>query len=1180
MKKIITFLCLLFLSVTTWGQTYDLSIPVMSPEAASLGRFGAYPISYYTGTPDISIPLYQLNVHNLEIPITLQYDASGFIPNKDSGKVGHDWVLMAGGVITRSVNSVPDEFWTNFGERPNYGVHGHWYAIKELNRKLNEDSVRTLKYITTPAANGIDFETTPDMFSFNFGKHRGQFFIAHDGTPKVVSDGNYRIDLTNFAIQHMGQFTVDSSISITTDDGTKYTFGGSPESLEIALRLRLVEGEVDDLMEDTYNGVINAFYLTSIETPDGEKVEFIYKTYEKQTSQYVDDDNIVKNCYYADGANLIMNYPDDFWSGSGATLKRRYTFTKVAYLSEICSSAGTVTFNYMTKEYPFCDTRKHFWNKKTLRLDNILVTNNDGTLVKGIKLYHSYFVANDNTSYRMFLTDILCGKEKYSFTYTEQKNLPRPETRGIDLRGYYNGYDNNRSLLTSKYVYNPDQVDFSHRQPDFNCASKAMLKRITYPTGGYTEFTFENHQYGTRMHRVFTSPDIVNDRVSGMVGGLRIKEIRNVPGEVRTFTYETESPETKKTISSGVFSDLKTYAILAHFEHISLGINAWFISEASNVVHANSFSESEIVYSRVTETYGTGNGKTVYDYSTYLDHPDLPTLGSGTYAYYKQTALTNDQKNLLRYMLAYTSQRIKRGKLQSLTEYAEGNTLPKRKTTYTYTVKGNMDAQAVYAAEVRMLIVSQYGICNSQAFYYYPYQLTREVVEEYSGSQCLTRQTDYVYNDHNKQLKEVRTIGSDGVVHRTEYSYPADNMGETACAAMVGRFMVAPVIYEKQYAGNALLKTRHNKYALFQNTFYALSSVEEAYGNGPYHTLVTFHDYDKRRNLLSFTERGKPTEVFLWGYGYQYPVIRMVNASLDAVRRHAGASALDTLADEPAPKGKDTLLADRLAAAFPSAQITTYEYNPLVGMTAMKNLRGLRHTYNYDVWGRLQELYVDGKRVQELIYNHTHTASALSASFGSSASSYDQGTQTFSMNVSGGSDVYDYKWVLKDSNGKQVDSSTYNTLTYTFREAGSYTLTCTVSDLITHEEVTKSRSFTINQYGIKFSNISYSSSPYSGDASTRAIINCQKPTTIEFRMEYRVKAASPTTHFECRIGNYFHSGSGRGKKDFTLTLPQGKTNVSLDLFNIYPESMVELYIVKVSTEGCQVGSPDFLEVAF
>lgn len=1176
MKKIITLLCLLFLSVTIWGQTYDVSIPVMSPEAASLGRFGAYPISYYTGTPDISIPLYQLNVHNLEIPITLQYDASGFMPNKDSGKVGHDWVLMAGGVITRSVNMVPDECHTEFTRHPNYGKHGHWYAIKGLNRKLDEDSVRTLKYITTSAADGIRFETTPDMFSFSFGKHRGQFFIAHDGTPKVVSDGNYRIDLTNFAIQHMGQFTVDSSISITTDDGTKYTFGGSPESLEIALHMGLENGNP---MDHAYNGVINAFYLTSIETPDGGKVEFEYKTYHTQKSRYVDENNIVKNCYYNDGANYGYGYSNFEWVHDGIAKDPRYTFTKVAYLSAIRSAAGNVTFNYTTKEYPFCIGARH-WKKNTLRLDNILVTNNDGRKVKGIKFFHSYFIAKDKKSYRMFLTDILCGKEKYSFEYTSLDNLPKPETRGIDLRGYYNGRDDNSTLLTLHYGTNPSDLDFSHRRPDFASASRAMLKRITYPTGGYTEFTFENHRYGTRMHRIFRSSYIINDETPGMVGGLRIKEIRNVPGEVRTFTYETESSEVEGMISSGVFSDFKTFAVLAYFNHIGFGFTAWFISEGSNVIHANSFSESEIVYSRVTETYGTGNGKTVYDYSTYLDHPDLPTLGNDTYSYYKEAAVTNDQKNLLRYMLAYTSQRIKRGKLQSLTEYAEGNTLPKRKTTYTYTVKGNMDAQAVYAAEIRMLIVSEYGICNSQAFYYYPYQLTREVVEEYSGSQCLTRRTDYVYSDHNKRLKEVRTIGSDGVAHRTEYSYPADNMGETACAAMAGRFMVAPVIYEKQYAGSVLLKSRHNKYALFQNTFYALSSVEEAYGNGAYHTLVTFHDYDKRRNLLSFTERGKPTEVFLWGYCSQYPVIRMVNASLDAVRRHAGASALDTLADEPAPKGRDTILAERLAAAFPLAQITTYKYNPLVGMTSMKDLRGLPHNYSYDAWGRLQELSVDGKKVQELVYNHTHTASALSASFSNSASSYEQGTRTFLMNVSGGSDVYDYKWELKDSNGKRLTSSTGNTLTYTFKEAGSYTLTCTVKDLITQEEITKSRSFTINKFQVKFSNISDSSFPSTGDASTRATINCQKPTTIEFRMEYRVKAASPTTHFECRIGNYFHSGSGRGKKDFTLTLPQGKTNVSLDLFNIYAESMVELYIVKVTAEGSQVGSPNFLEVAF
>ena len=1177
MKKFFTFLYLLLLSFTASGQNCAVNIPVMSPETASLGRFGAYPVSYYTGTPDISIPLYRLNLHNLEIPISLQYDASGFMPNKDSGKVGHDWSLVAGGAIVRSVNLVPDEIQEDFSDASGYKSHGHWYAIKGLNRKLDEDSVRSLKYITTSAAGGINFETTPDMFSFNFGKHRGQFIIAHDGTPRVIGDGNYRVDLTGFAFQRMHGFTADSSISITTDDGTKYTFGGSPESLELSLWMQLENG---NLTESTQNGIINAFYLTRIETTDGEKVDFAYRTYVSQADKYVDEDNIVKSRYYADGSNSAYGYSNTVWANDGVATEPRCSFTKVAYLSSIRSSAGTVTFNYAPKEHPFCSGDR-FWKKNTLRLDHILVAANSGKTVKGIQLCHSYSVSRDNVSYRMFLTDVLCGKERYSLAYTAQDNLPRPETRGIDLRGYYNGQDNNSTLLSLHYGNSPDDVDFSHRQPDFASASKAMLKRITYPTGGYTEFTFENHRYGTRIHRIFGFRYPINDERPGMAGGLRIREIRNVPGETRTFDYETPFSEKGDPISSGVFSDLKTYAVLAHFSHIGFGITTWFISQANNVVHANSFSEPDIVYSRVTEQCGTGNGRKVRDYSTYLDCPDLPVLGSDAYSYYNKDAVTDDQRKLLQYVLAYTSQGIKRGRLQCLGEYSEGSASPQRQTTYTYSVKGNPDSQAVYAAEVRLLILSQYGICNSQAFYYYPYRLTREVVEEYSGGRCLTRQTDYTYSDRNKLLQEVRTTNSDGTVHRREYSYPADNTGEAACAAMVGKFMVSPVIYEREYAGSTLLKTLHNRYALFQNKFYALGSVEKSYGNGPFHTLVTFHDYDKRQNLLSFTEIGKPTEVYLWGYRYRYPIARLVNVSLDSVRSVVSPLILDVMANAPAPSDLDSILLGGLSSAFPSAQITAYRYRPLVGLTWTKNPCSLQHSYGYDSWGRLKEAFVDGRKVQEMAYNHTYTFPAvLSASFGDGTSSYEQGTRRFSMDVSGGSGVYGYSWSLMDSGGIRKASSASPSLDYTFSRSGSYTLTCAVTDLVTQERVEKTRSFTVSPYLITFSNISYSTNPGTGDASTWAEIDCRVPTTIEFRLEYRVGAATPTTRFECRVGNHLESGSGRGEKTFTLTLPAGQTNVSLDLFNIYAESLADLYIVSVSADDCRVGYPDCLNVTF
>lgn len=70
------------------------------------------------------------------------------------------------------------------------------------------------------------------MFTFNFGEYHGQFIIAHDGrTPKVISDGNYHIDLQNFAIQKWIILPLIVGL-YSTDDGTKYTFGGTPDALK------------------------------------------------------------------------------------------------------------------------------------------------------------------------------------------------------------------------------------------------------------------------------------------------------------------------------------------------------------------------------------------------------------------------------------------------------------------------------------------------------------------------------------------------------------------------------------------------------------------------------------------------------------------------------------------------------------------------------------------------------------------------------------------------------------------------------------------------------------------------------------------------------------------------------------------------------------------------------------
>ncbi|RZK43387.1 MAG: hypothetical protein EOO90_03770 [Pedobacter sp.] len=57
------------------GQgVFDLKrMRATSPEAAMQAPFGDIPIGHYTGTANISVPLYNLSKAGLDIPIVLRY---------------------------------------------------------------------------------------------------------------------------------------------------------------------------------------------------------------------------------------------------------------------------------------------------------------------------------------------------------------------------------------------------------------------------------------------------------------------------------------------------------------------------------------------------------------------------------------------------------------------------------------------------------------------------------------------------------------------------------------------------------------------------------------------------------------------------------------------------------------------------------------------------------------------------------------------------------------------------------------------------------------------------------------------------------------------------------------------------------------------------------------------------
>lgn len=109
MKRQLLLPFYLFLYLCVSAQTM-LPGDIHSPNATDLGHYGDVPISYFTGRPDISIPLFEFSMRGVTLPVTLSYDAGGVLVNSLPGWTGHNWTLLAGGCITRVANDHPDEF--------------------------------------------------------------------------------------------------------------------------------------------------------------------------------------------------------------------------------------------------------------------------------------------------------------------------------------------------------------------------------------------------------------------------------------------------------------------------------------------------------------------------------------------------------------------------------------------------------------------------------------------------------------------------------------------------------------------------------------------------------------------------------------------------------------------------------------------------------------------------------------------------------------------------------------------------------------------------------------------------------------------------------------------------------------------------------------------------------------
>lgn len=267
----------------------SVNMDVPTPTVASLGKYGDVPLSYYTGNPNISIPLYELKTRDISMPITLDYDASGVMVNNLPSWAGQNWTLNIGGVITRSRRGAIDE-----KELSDYLVrrdivHNSYFKNHGKIREVVDDASNNYKKLKDLFGNEkVSWDMSPDIFTFHFLGKSGKFFLGNDGEWKVISNDNLEIlfdcdDDNNYSLslfERMPSLTIReyqkrsiAGFIIRDDEGNTYRFGYNKDATEYTTNIwRMSKDEHDE------SWYANSWYLTSVKDRFGNTLmEFSYE---------------------------------------------------------------------------------------------------------------------------------------------------------------------------------------------------------------------------------------------------------------------------------------------------------------------------------------------------------------------------------------------------------------------------------------------------------------------------------------------------------------------------------------------------------------------------------------------------------------------------------------------------------------------------------------------------------------------------------------------------------------------------------------------------------------------------------------------------------------------------------------------------------------------------------------
>lgn len=495
-----------------------------------------------------------------------------------------------------------------------------------------------------------------------------------------------------------------------------------------------------------------------------------------------------------------------------------------------------------------------------------------------------------------------------------------------------------------------------------------------------------------------------NPDYTGYVGGLRLASAMDSDSEGNNYIKRYEYFKDDNKTTSGILVSNPVYGFVAYdrtSEPVYPSVTfRWTQSNYPLLTTQGAY----VGYSKISETTGdTGVslGKTEFYYTTAWAFPDIfhrtdgedgdildPYVDNGEGYTYLYPVADSDHKDFLR------------GKLvkKNIYENQSGNLMLKKRIENSYDnayydYKDPFTLIEYQNRRVNTKVSNGLKIysedCDSGSMYwtYYEVHTGYSLLEETKTTEYTDTGAVIAYrkNNYNKDASDFidfyfpeteHTSTSTGESLIKTFKFPKDVVNPKVSETdLINNNRIVPIEinnYEDKNGDNLaetseLLSTIYYNYSQFGNGVTELNSIDIKKGSDSLEPRVRYRSYDKYGNPLEISREDGPPIAYIWGYDSQYPVAKVENATyadIDSLSYFGPGFSLGS-------GGLSSSQENSLRTGLPDAMVTTYKYEPMVGVISTTDPKGATAFYEYDTFNRLEFVKdKEGNLISENKYNY------------------------------------------------------------------------------------------------------------------------------------------------------------------------------------------------------------------